>query len=197
MAGTFGRRQMQMAAAAPRASVAAAPRAEASVSAPVAQALTPARTPPFVTLGLLVLLTLVFMWEVQASPVLHRGYTPPVSALIGFGAIDGALMRDGGWWRILTAPLLHASFSHLISNGVVLGVIGFMLEPLVGPRWFAALYAAGAVGGFCVRSCSIRPTFRRSVRRAPSWVCWRARSSAAPAPRRDLRDGGCRPGRCA
>lgn len=144
MAASFGRRQVQ-AAAAPRVSMAVAPPVE--TAAPVVRAAAPARTPPLVTIGLLVLLTLVFMWEVRASPVLHPGYAPPVGALVGFGAIDGALVRDGGWWRILTAPLLHANLSHLISNGVVLAVIGFMLEPLVGPRWFAALYAAGAVGG--------------------------------------------------
>src|SRR6185437_7288879 len=144
MAASFGRRQVQ-AAAAPRVSMAVAPPVE--TAAPVVRAAAPARKPPFVTIGLLVLLTLVFMWEVRASPVLHLGYAPPVGALVGFGAIDGALVRDGGWWRILTAPLLHANLSHLISNGVVLAVIGFMLEPLVGPRWFAALYAAGAVGG--------------------------------------------------
>ena len=148
MAAAFGKRSIQTTA--PR--VAMAPRV--AVTAPVAAApvaLPRAELPtiriPLVTIGLLIGLSLIFMWEVNTAPVLHRGMSPGVDALIGFGAVDRALVLGGGWWRILTAPLLHASLSHLIGNGVVLAVIGFMLEPLIGPRWFAAMYALGAIGG--------------------------------------------------
>ncbi|MEJ0040881.1 MAG: rhomboid family intramembrane serine protease [Rhizomicrobium sp.] len=155
MAATFGKRTIQtaMPRSTARAAIAAAPVAAALVTAaPVAAATgvpsgieLPTIRFPLVTIGLLVLLTLVFLWEVHASA--HRGFSPGVGALIGYGAVDRALVLSGGWWRILTAPLLHANLGHLISNGVVLGVIGFMLEPLIGPRWFAAMYAVGAIGG--------------------------------------------------
>ncbi|MEI9990878.1 MAG: rhomboid family intramembrane serine protease [Rhizomicrobium sp.] len=148
MAATFGKRSVQTAI--PRMTAMAPARAPV-VAAPAAVTLPRVEAPtirfPAVTIGLLVLLTLVFMWEVHAAPVLHRGMSPSVGALIGFGAVDRALVLDGGWWRILTAPLLHANLGHLLSNGVVLGLIGFMLEPLIGPRWFAAMYAVGAIGG--------------------------------------------------
>ncbi len=146
MAAAFGKRSIQTMT--PR--VAVAPRPAAAVpSAPVAQPRVelPTIRFPLVTIGLLVVLTLVFMWEVHAAPVLHRGLSPSVGALIGFGAIDRSLVLSGGWWRILTSPLLHGSLSHLIGNGVVLAIIGVMLEPLIGPRWFAAMYAMGAIGG--------------------------------------------------
>ncbi|MEJ0028145.1 MAG: rhomboid family intramembrane serine protease [Rhizomicrobium sp.] len=148
MAATFGKRAVQTTM--PRVAAHAPVAAAAVAAVPVATSPRielPTIRFPLVTIGLLVLLSLVFLWEAHAAPVLHRGVSPGVDALIGFGAIDRALVFAGGWWRVLTAPLLHANLSHLISNGVVLGLIGFMLEPLIGPRWFAAMYAAGAVGG--------------------------------------------------
>lgn len=150
MAAAFGKRSAQMTAprvaTAPRVS-AAARAVSASVTAPLPRAALPTIRFPLVTIGLLIALSLIFLWEVKVAPVLHPGLTPGLDALIGYGAVDRALVLGGGWWRILTAPLLHGSLNHLIGNGVVLGVIGFMLEPLIGPRWFAAMYAMGAVGG--------------------------------------------------
>jgi membrane associated rhomboid family serine protease len=102
---------------------------------------------PVVTPLLLIILTAVFIVEVKASPMLGRGMTPPVAVLVAYGAVDGALVQSGQWWRLLTAPLLHGNLGHLISNGVVFAVIGFMLEPLIGARWFAGLFAVGALGG--------------------------------------------------
>lgn len=147
----FGKRSMQ----APRAFAPTMPRPAPAMPSPapaiaVAAPRAPAWEPvfPIVTPFLLVLLTLVFVWEANAAKVVTAGVAPSVASLIGFGAVDGAMVfGDWGWWRLLTAPLLHANLNHLISNGVVLAVIGFMLEPLIGPRWFAGLYGAGAIGG--------------------------------------------------
>ncbi|HWD29080.1 MAG TPA: rhomboid family intramembrane serine protease [Rhizomicrobium sp.] len=105
------------------------------------------RSIPVVTPLLLVILAVVFVVEVKASPMLGRGFTPPVSVIVAYGAIDRSLLEAGQWWRLFTAPLLHANLGHLLSNAVVFAIIGFMLEPLIGPRWFAGLFAAGALGG--------------------------------------------------
>jgi len=144
MAAAFGKRSVQTTTAR-----VAPPRAAAPPPAitPPARVDLPTIRFPLVTITILVTLTLVFMWEVHAAPMLHRGLSPSVGALVGYGAIDRALVLSGGLWRILTAPLLHGSLDHLIGNGIVLAVIGFMLEPLIGPRWFAAMYAMGAIGG--------------------------------------------------
>ena len=147
MAATFGKRPVQ--AYAPRAVVAA----PVSVVAPllvapaVPSAAGGALKIPLVTPLLIVLLAIVFAFEVRASPILYGGMSPPVAALINYGAADRALVFAGGWWRLLTAPMLHANLSHIIGNCVVFAIIGAMLEPLIGARWFAALYAAGALGG--------------------------------------------------
>lgn len=71
-------------------------------------------------------------------------------------------MDDGEFWRLFTAPLLHASPAHLVGNLVALLVAGSMLEPMVGIGWFGAVYF---VGGFCgtVTSILINPAGLQSV----------------------------------
>ncbi|MBV9419937.1 MAG: rhomboid family intramembrane serine protease [Alphaproteobacteria bacterium] len=103
---------------------------------------------PVVTIGLLAMLTVIYLMEVQHAPG-HGSLSG--RTLAAYGAIQGDLIfQQGEWWRLFTAPMLHASWGHLIGNAVVLGIVGFMLEPLIGPRWFAGLYAIGGLGGALV-----------------------------------------------
>ncbi len=151
----FGKRNV--AAFAPRGAVqSAAPAVHAfSQAAPVTRAPSSAAgspasafNAPFVTIGILALLCGIFYFQVHTAPVLFSGYSLSAAALTGDGAVSGKLVfQDGQWWRLLTAPLLHASRSHLIGNAVVFAVIGFMLEPKIGWRWFAGLFVMGAIGG--------------------------------------------------
>lgn len=57
-------------------------------------------------------------------------------------------VAEGEWWRIFTAALLHASFSHILFNMWALWVLGPQIERGVGTGPYLALYlAAAAVGG--------------------------------------------------
>ena len=113
--------------------------------APAAQIELPTINFPIVTVALLVMLTIVYSLEVQHAPT-HGALSG--RTLAAYGAIQGDLIfQHGEWWRLFTAPMLHASMGHLIGNAVVLAIVGFMLEPLIGPRWFAGLYAIGGLGG--------------------------------------------------
>lgn len=59
-----------------------------------------------------------------------------------------AAVGVGQWWRIFTAALLHASFTHILFNMWALWVLGPQIERGVGPAPFLALYiAAAGVGG--------------------------------------------------
>jgi rhomboid protease GluP len=147
MAGSFGKRGVAARSFTPQPAYAAA----ASASVPTPSAVPRPRSEPLraplATIGIIVVLAIVFAAEMRAAPVLY-GSSPSSGALIAFGAVDGAMvLHNGEWWRLFTAPLLHANLSHLIGNVVVFGIIGFMLEPLIGGKWFTALYAAGALGG--------------------------------------------------
>jgi len=103
---------------------------------------------PMVTMGLIAVLTLIFWAELNVAGDFAEPLTPSRQAAQMLGAIDARLVFGAGeWWRLFTAPLLHGGLSHLIGNCVVLGMIGFFLEPLVGAAWFGALFAIAAIGG--------------------------------------------------
>lgn len=57
-------------------------------------------------------------------------------------------VAEGEWWRIFTAALLHASFTHILFNMWALWVLGPQVERGVGTGPYLALYlAAAGVGG--------------------------------------------------
>ena len=64
------------------------------------------------------------------------------------GAVDGKLVLSSGeWWRLFTAPLLHANLSHLVGNAIALFFAGLILEPLIGGGWFGAVFGLSALAG--------------------------------------------------
>ncbi len=59
----------------------------------------------------------------------------------------GAAVATGEWWRLLTAPFLHAGLWHVGLNMFALWVLGGVVEPLLGRGRFLALYVLSALGG--------------------------------------------------
>jgi rhomboid protease GluP len=94
---------------------------------------------PISTVLILLLLALVYSRE---------GVAPSLHTQLALGALNpNAVWQDGEWWRLFTAPLMHGSLSHITGNAIVLAIIGFVLEPLIGSAWFAAIFFVGALGG--------------------------------------------------
>lgn len=59
----------------------------------------------------------------------------------------GAAVAAGEWWRLLTAPFLHAGLWHVGLNMFALWILGSLIEPLLG-RWrFVAVYLVSALAG--------------------------------------------------
>jgi rhomboid protease GluP len=150
MAGSFGKRGQQQWKPAPAS--ARVPAAASYDYEPVRTAPRPAAAAdslptirfPFVSIFLLGLMAGIYALEVRYSP----GGFVTARSVAAFGALEGDLvLRAFEWWRLFTAPLLHGSWGHLIGNAVVFSVVGFSLEPLIGPRWFGGLFALGALGG--------------------------------------------------
>lgn len=103
---------------------------------------------PFFTTGLLLLLFLIFSAEQYFEPSVTTGFDVGGSTLTALGALDALLAGgQGEWWRVATAPFLHASFVHIVSNGVVLLLIGAVLEKLIGRAWMAATFVVCAFAG--------------------------------------------------
>ena len=62
------------------------------------------------------------------------------------GRVDGALIRNGEWWRIITALTLHSGVRHLAGN-IVFGILfGLLAGRIVGSgiAWFGIVVASAA-----------------------------------------------------
>lgn len=137
--------------------IVAAPLAEAPASAPetdirpVVPVALPPPSLPYVTWALMILLALVFGGElVFAIEPPTSALEPSIRTLTALGGLQYLLVvHQGQWWRVFTAPLLHASLVHILLNGVALWLAGVALERAVGRLWFAAIFVIGALGGAC------------------------------------------------
>ena len=105
--------------------------------------------PPWVTMAVVVLISLVF-WAEIAYPITPptKPFQPSVETLTWLGALNRRLVLDAGQvYRLVTAPFMHASLTHIVGNSIALGFAGWLLERRVGHWWFAAVYVVGALAG--------------------------------------------------
>jgi rhomboid protease GluP len=103
---------------------------------------------PLVTLGLIALLAVVFCLEQMSALSPQPGLTLGYRSLMALGGANGRLVfHDGQVWRLFTAPMLHASLAHIAGNSLVLLLVGWRLERLIGRAWVAAIFFVSAVGG--------------------------------------------------
>lgn len=103
---------------------------------------------PFLTIGLIFLLILVFALQRNLAISIARDGSLDVRSLIAYGASSyDMVVGKGEWWRIGLAPLLHGSNGHLIGNCVALFIVGVRLEPLIGRGWFSLIFVASALAG--------------------------------------------------
>ncbi len=111
--------------------------------------LAASRTFPFFTAALLFLLGLVFLWEVKSATDPLRGLLAlSPRMLTADGGLHAELVKQSHqWWRLFTAPLLHGSLPHLISNGIALLLVGILLERVIGHARFAAIFVISALCG--------------------------------------------------
>jgi membrane associated rhomboid family serine protease len=104
---------------------------------------------PWLTLTLLAVLLVTFALE-NIFPVTPAvgGLSPSIATLLAFGALSHKLILSSGeWYRLFTAPLLHANLAHILGNGLALVLGGWLLERLVGRLWFFGFFTIGALGG--------------------------------------------------
>ena len=112
----------------------------------------PVAVVPWLSIGLIVVLILVFTAEIR-FPVTPptAPMQPSVATLIGFGGLGWNLLADAGqWYRFASAPFLHVSQAHLFGNCFALFLAGRLLEGVIGRTWFAAIYMTGALAGAAV-----------------------------------------------
>ena len=123
-----------------------APREAVVMPPPVAVA---PRSFPWLTAAMIAVLAAIFAGEIAFGVGgTDRLKQPTVATLVAFGGLTRRLMLESGeWYRLLTAPLLHGGFEHIALNAVAFGLGGYVLEPLIGRAWLAALLVVGALTG--------------------------------------------------
>ncbi len=104
---------------------------------------------PWVTVGLLVILTAAFVAEHRLG-VLPEGapYRPDVLTLYAFGGLRrDAVLEHGELLRLFSSTLLHLSKAHFVGNTAALLLVGWILEWLVGRSWLLGVFAVGSLAG--------------------------------------------------
>lgn len=95
------------------------------------------------TLSVLILLA-TFHNITRLDLSLSGGYPPD---WITLGDVDPSLIREGQWWRPVTALTLHANGAHLISNLAVGGIfVTFLCRDLGSGLAWSLILASGVIG---------------------------------------------------
>jgi membrane associated rhomboid family serine protease len=103
---------------------------------------------PWFTFALSAVLVARFKTELATATDWIGPNAPGHYSLLAMGAAGrDQIIGQGEWWRLFTATMLHGSVSHLIGNLVTFLVVGFLLEPMIGIGWFAAIYFLGGIAG--------------------------------------------------
>jgi membrane associated rhomboid family serine protease len=90
---------------------------------------------PVVTVGLIVVNILAFVWEVGSED----------AAIIRWAVLPAELLRGQGWITPLTAMFLHGGLMHIVSNMVFLAVFAPMVEDAMGRGTFFVFYVLGGL----------------------------------------------------
>ena len=98
----------------------------------------PSRTVPFVTVGLIVLNAIVFLYQVSLGPTELRVFMASY-----------AVIPAWFWWpSLLTSQFLHGGWMHVIWNMVYLWIFGDNVEDRLGHFRYLVFYlCAGAAAG--------------------------------------------------
>ena len=94
----------------------------------------PSRTRPVVTVALIVLTSVVFLYELQ----LDR------AEMYGFARAFGVIPADIAWFQPFTSAFLHDGWIHFAGNMLYLWIFGDNVEDALGHAGFAVFYLATA-----------------------------------------------------
>ena len=107
----------------------------------------PTRTFPVVTVGIIVVNVLVWLWQVTGTPVdtdvIHYGYYP---CKLDGPCIDNGLQAQIPWYAsVFTSMFMHAGWAHIGFNMLFLWIFGNNVEDALGKVRFLLWYLAGGL----------------------------------------------------
>ena len=113
----------------------------------------PTRTFPVVTVGLLVVNALVWIWEITGTPVntdvAHYGYYPCAveGPCIGVATHHEPLVE-----MVFTSMFMHASWIHIIGNMLFLWIFGNNVEDAMGKVRFVGFYLLAGIAATALQT---------------------------------------------
>jgi membrane associated rhomboid family serine protease len=107
----------------------------------------PTRTFPVVTVGIIVVNVIVWLWEVSGTSVetdvIHYGYYP---CKIEGDCLGPALRAEIPWYEnAFTSMFMHGGWEHIIFNMLFLWIFGNNVEDALGKVRFFLWYVAGGL----------------------------------------------------
>jgi rhomboid protease GluP len=109
-----------------------------------------AATRPWVTWVTVAVCVVAFVGEYISGAV------GDIDTLLLWGANSGALVRQGEWWRVVTACLLHGSVVHLLMNAASLASTGALVERWLGSPAMAVVLVVSGAGGHLASAFAAR-----------------------------------------
>ncbi|HEX3869458.1 MAG TPA: rhomboid family intramembrane serine protease [Pirellulales bacterium] len=95
---------------------------------------------PPLTIAIIVLLSIVFIWEDAGGALANQ------AAILKAGALQREAVLKGEVWRIFTSMHLHGSVDHLVGNCIGLFILGLAIEHAYGILPAIGLYMIGGIG---------------------------------------------------
>ncbi len=100
------------------------------------------------TQSLIAVFALVYACELIFAVDHNSNFEPSVRTLAYLGGDIGTRVKfSGEYWRMFTAPLMHAGLLHIIMNSFVLLLSGTLVERMLGWKWLLGVFAITALGG--------------------------------------------------
>ena len=115
----------------------------------------PTRIKPVVTIGLIVICTIAFLWQISLGSrfeqaVYSFGAIPAV--IFGSKTLPATLQIVPPWTTVLTSMFMHGGWLHLIGNMLYLWIFGNNVEDAMGHARFVVFYLLCGVIAFLAQS---------------------------------------------
>lgn len=104
----------------------------------------------FVNIGMFVLSLIISKGHTTAGFNPLRLLSPSTRSLALLGATGTLMIRDVGWWTLVSANYLHGGILHIFFNMVAFYQIAPLITRLFGSYRFFVVYTVSGIGGFLV-----------------------------------------------
>jgi len=113
----------------------------------------PTRTPAFVTVGLIVANSVVWIWELRHTryDVFHYGFYP--CSVSGPCIVPPAAAQHLPWYEgVFAGMFMHASWAHILGNMLFLWIFGNNVEDALGRVRFLVWYLLAGIAATAVQT---------------------------------------------